>query len=245
MARTKKRGELFANITDAAFFLDATGTFGTTTLANAEAKGQTTHTLTSATNFGDGDYYRVGADEDVEVMHQVGAASGADITSRWALGRDHASGEPVVEQTRTTLGHIADAGFRLINEASVEAIFSAIRRQVLGQIVSHIDTTFELALEGYNLENLCLLYGIAESNITGSGTAAAPHALFLDGVNATEVSNLSLEMTGVRKDGLIVRTHLLGVEMDPGSLNLEFARKLLPLTLRGRATSGIRFLQNS
>lgn len=244
MARTKKRGELFANITDVAFFLDATGTFGSSTLANIEAKGQTTHTLASAANFGDGDYYRVGADEDVEVMHQTGAAAGADITSRWGLGRDHASGEAVVEQTRTTLGHIGDSGFRLTNASDIEVIYSAIRRQVLSQIVSHIDSTFEVQLEGYNLENLCLLYGIAESNITGSGTAAAPHALFLDG-SVSEVSNLSLEMNGVRKDGLIERVHLLGVEMDPGSLNLEFARKMAPITIRGRATSGIRFLQNS
>lgn len=246
MARTNKKGEVFSHLTAFAIYRDKTGTFLSTTLGAAEAAGQTVLTLASATNADADDYHRVGAEEDVEIIQQSGAAAGSEITSKWAIGRAHASGEAVVEQTRTELGHIQDEGLRLTFEQDGEAIRSAIRRLEMGQLVGHIGVMFEIGLEGWNLENLATAFGMAESTITGSGTASAPHGLFFDASAFQAENNLSFEAVGVRKDGVIERLQLLGVEVDVGALQASFGRgRLAPITIRGRCTSGVRFLQNT
>lgn len=246
MARTNKKGELFSHLTQFGIFRDATSSPGSSTLSGAEAEGQTVLSLVSSTNFAAGDYSRVGADEDVEIIQQEGAPAGNDITSRWALGRDHASGEAVVEQTLTDLGHITDEGVRWAIEGDGEVIKSAIRRLELGLMAGHVGIRFEVDLEGYALENIATMLGMNESRVGGSGTAASPTTLFVGGEKIRENNSQSFMATGLLKDGRTCRALFMGVELDINGLESQLRRGgLSTLRIAGRAYSGTRWLLNT
>lgn len=246
MARTNKKGELFSHLTQFGVFRDKTGTFGSTTLSADLAAGSTAVACAAITNFADQDFARVGAQEDVEIIRAQGAPGSLTITSAWATGKAHLSGDAVVEQTLTDLGHIADDGVKFSISGDDTAVKSAIRRLTLGYLLGYCEFVFEVMLEGFNLENIATALGIAEGAVTGSGTTAAPSSLFLDGSSFRSQNDLCFQATGVRKDGLITTAQFLGVELDIAALQTAFARgnpALIPI--RGRCTSGVRLLTNT
>ena len=244
MPRVNKKSEIFSHLSQFGIFRDATGTFGSSTIATtAPAAGATAVTVAATTNFADGDWLRLGGgNEDVEIARQSGAPAGSDLNLRWPMLNAHAIGDAVVEQTLTDLGHVTDDGFDFTVSGSDEAVMSAIRRLAIGYLASHCEMTFRVVLEGYNLVNIATALGMLESAITaGAGTEASPEHLWLNPANFKGQNDLSFWAKGVRKDGKICALGLMGVELDWTQLTTKFARGVgggqIPVV--GRVTGGV------
>ena len=243
--RLYKKAELFSDLREVGYIREATGTHGATTLNGAVAKGATTITVTSATNFADGDIIIIDSGESMEIAQQSGAPAGNVITLRTALAMAHATGVAVLEGARTKLGDVTDDGVDCSpGEGDFNMIAAATKRGPVGYLAGHIAQLVEFGIEHLNLENVAAALGIPETAITGSGTAAAPHSLNLLPDDFATAADAAWYFTGVRKDGMNVEVQLWGVEVDPTGLGaLKFARgQVTPVRFRLRPTAGMRAL---
>jgi hypothetical protein len=245
MARLYKNAELFSHVTEIGYMREATGTHGDTTLSANAAKGASTITVTSATNFADGDYLFIGAPGDTqEIAQQSGAPAGSVITLRSTLAMAHLSGEEVSEVTRTKLGDLSDDGVDVTwGEGDFNAITAATKRGAVGYLVGHASQLLEFSVINTNPENVAASLGIPEANVTGAFTAANPTKLDMAPDDFVTAVAAAWYFVGLRKDGSTVEIQAWGVDVDPNTGAQKFARgQASPARFRLRPTAGIRYL---
>jgi hypothetical protein len=245
MPRLYKKAELFSDLKEVGYMREATATHGDTTLTAAAAAGATSLTVAAIANFADGDYFLIGTNEGMEIAQVSGTPAGSTINLRSPLALAHANGEVVKEVTRTKLGDVTDDGVDCSpGEGDFNMIPAATKRGPVGYLMGHIAQLVEFGIEHLNLDNLAAALGIPETNITGSGTAAAPHSLNVLPDSFSTAIDAAWYFTGVRKDGMNVEIQLWGVEVDPTGLGaLKFARgQVTPVRFRLRPTAGMRAL---
>lgn len=99
----------------------ATTTTTATTLSGAEGIGQTVISVVSAAGFVAGDTMQIGA-AGVREFRDVVSVSVNDITIDYPLSKAHASGEAVLEVTKTTLSADAEIGSTNLKIADVSGL---------------------------------------------------------------------------------------------------------------------------
>jgi len=201
MARLNSSDELWTEVTEGGFILDATaGTPGSTTTDTAATAGDVLVSVVSETNFGVGDLFRVGTGSTMEVCEVETTAAG-QINLVSALVLDHVSGSAVVEQAKTDLGDISEDG--VTRETSVDRNEFRVATQAgnYAVLISNAGARISWNLVNHSLENVLASLGIDESNITGAGTTIDPFVGHVDPDAFNELLNHSLYFIGALKDG--------------------------------------------
>lgn len=249
MTRLNNKKELWRHLSTVNLVKDSTGTFGSTTLAAAPSIGATSISCAANTNFSNGDLIRYGSGDNWEYNEINGSITGAGPYSfpvKYPVALTHASGEAVVEQTKTPLGHIVDGGVTVAFEGDDNAVNSATRRLVLGYLTGHIGITASFGVLGMNAENWMAAMGSIDTstNITGSGTPSAPYRGVIDATKAKEIFDIGLFFDGTRKDAGIVDVQLWGVEFNPTAVQSVMGRGAAAgISVSVHACSGIAVIQ--
>lgn len=247
MARRNLKGELFAHITDAGVFRDTAGGGSSTAAAALPAAGSySTLNVASGTNFVAGDFYRLRAVDNYPEIGQVDSIVTNAITPRYPLHRALVVGDPVVEQTQVSFGHIAQDGIKYNCAVSQEDVRAANRRLWLGQLLGYGKITLEFSVLGYNLENILAALGMLDTsaNILGAGTQADPTRAFIDGTKIREQNDLCWYVNGTRKDGRVLLLQAWGCELDYTAVEHALARgKATATPIRLTPTHAVSFAE--
>lgn len=219
---------------------DATGTFGSTTIGTAAAKGQKTVLLPSTINFTTGDTVRVGSGESLELAVVAAVNAGISLVMADNLMYDHAVGEPVVEQIAYDLGDIADGGVTVNANAQTTDVGVATKRLAFTNLAGYTDLTASFALPTITMQNIAIALGIPFSKISGSGTTSLPYVLVTDGSEISGEQNQSLIAIGVAMDGTVIRVEIWAIDVDYTGLSLALSRgNLATVPVKVMGASGV------
>jgi hypothetical protein len=201
---------------------DKTGTAGSTTLSGAEAAGQTALSITAGTNFADGDTIRVGSGNEMELKVIASGGGTTTITVGTPLVYDHASGDPVVEQTVYDLGDITDAGATVRWQGPGVDVAVATKRLVFQTIPGFVSCGIEFALPYVTANAYAVALGGDLADVLGSGTTAAPSQFASDGNEFNEANNVSFIAIGTLFDGTVIRAELWSANADYTGVETQF-----------------------
>lgn len=193
---------------------DATGTFGSTTLTAANAKGTSALTVAAITNFAAGDTIRIGSGEEMEIGVITGTPSGNTINLTEPLQFAHASGEPVVEMVAYDVGDVAESGVAFSVSGESVDIPVSTSRFPLASITGFVEASIAATLPTVQLEGVAHAVGALLSQISGASSALSPRQLTLNGNEFGGQANIGIVALGVTMDGSIIRLELWGCDAD-------------------------------
>lgn len=247
MPRRNNKGELFAHITDVGVFRDVAGG-GSSTIAGAlpAVDSYSVQNVASGTGFLAADFYRLRAIDNYPEIGQVDSISVNAITPRYPLHRAIAVGDPVVEQSQVSFGHIAQDGVKFNLAVSQEDVHAANRRLWIAQLMGYAKITVDFSVLGFNLENILSALGMLDTsaNILGTGTSADPTRAFVDGTKIREQNDLCWYVNGTRKDGRTLLMQAWGCELDYSAVEHALARgKTSMVPIRLTPTHAVSFAE--
>lgn len=222
MARKNTNAELWKALSQFGMMDDSTGTFMNTTLSSSEAEGQSALSVVITTNGSSGDYFRLGDQGNYEVC-QIETATTVVITCKSNIAYGHASGEAVVELTRTDLGDLTDDGVVWEVAADRTRIDAATQRHAYTYNINHTEYRVTVNLENLSDENVLTSLGIPESNLHGAGTTADPKVADLTPDDMNTIDPLHFWARGTLGNGNTVEVQFWDCEIDP-SKSVTFAR---------------------
>jgi hypothetical protein len=241
----------FESLTGLHLMMDSPSGGGNTTLSAVAAAGATSFTITSATNFAIGDDIRVGSGETLEVVRISNLVS-TTVTPAKPLQFDHASAEPVVEQSAISLGVPEADGVKLNIPAEATDVFSAIQRSAYGTLIGYVDLGISWRFMAITADILAYALGLPRSALLGDGTAAAqtgtagPRLFTTDGLSIGALINTSVIATGVLQDGSVVKVTMQNLSFNPTGLTTTFSRgQLATVPVTCTASSGTFDFTNS
>jgi hypothetical protein len=245
--RRNLKGELFAHITDVGVFRDTAGGGSSTIASTLPAIGTyNVHNVASGTNFAIGDFYRLRALDNYPEISQVDSIAVNAITPRYPLHRAVVVGDPAVEQTQVSFGHLAQDGVKYNLAVTSEDVHAANRRLWLAQLMSYAKITVEFSVLGFNLENVMSALGMLDTNanILGAGSQADPNRAFIDGTKLKEQNDLCWYVNGTRKDGRVLLMQAWGCELDYTAVEQALARgKAAMIPIRLTPTHAVSFAE--
>lgn len=206
---------------------DATGTFGSSTLAAAAAAGASTLSVTASTNFANGDPIRIGSGEETELNKISGAITGAGPYSfplETPLVYAHASGDVVVEQIVYDIGDPTADGVTISYAGESTDIFVATKRLTYATLTGFVDATGGFSFPGVSIYNIALATGALLAKVVGSGTQAAPYQYASDGTEFSGDTNMSLIVVGTLMDGTTMQAQLFAVDFDYTGITFALTR---------------------
>lgn len=195
---------------------------GATTLSAGAAAGATVIAATSTTGLTASDPLWVGAEEDRELVVQVGAPSGSNVTiAAPGLKRAHVTGEPVTELEAWDLGNVVNV--QVADTADVADNETDVSRNPDGRRLGFISRMASFDLQGYSPWHYALLTGMPLSRVLGATSAADPLQLHTDG------DEFGSEDTGIvlvekLKDGTFVSHEYDACSADYTQLVLPFGQ---------------------
>jgi len=214
MARSNTNAELWSALSQFGMMDDSTSSPMSTTLSSSEAEGQTVLSVVITTNGSSHDYFRVGASGNSEVA-QIETATTVAITCKSAIAYAHASGEEVVELTRTDLGDVSDDGVQWEVVADRTRIDAATQRHAYGHHINHTEYRVTVALENLSNENMATIMGIKESLNHGAGTAADPTVVDWTPDDIDGIDPLHFWARGTLKNGTTIEMQAWDCDVDP------------------------------
>lgn len=240
------KNSLLKQLTSALLTRDLAGG-GSTVLLAAAAKGASIISLTSGTNFAVGDTVRLGTGSQTELVLLVAGQVTPLFATSEPIVRDHAIGEPVVEQAAYDLGDITDAGVDATVSRQTSDVNVATRRLVYTILLGYGDLEAGFTLPGLTLENIAFALGMPLGSVTGTGaTSALPKHIVTAFDDIQGEQNVSMIFTGVNMDGTPIRIELWGAEPDFTGLSINLRRGALAgVPVRFIATAGGRVSNNA
>ena len=227
MARTNRKSELVSHISEIGVYGDTAGG-GSSTVSGAlpAVDSLTAQNVVSGTNFTTGDFYRLRALDNKPEIGQAANVAGNVITPKYRLMRAIAVGDPVVEQTRASLGHVAAGSVRFSLSGQTQNVRSEILRRTFANLVGSLRWSVEFSLLGFNLENFMVTLGMLDTsaNILGAQTTADPLRAFVNGEKVREQNDRIWYVNFVLKDGTTCLLDIAGVEVDYSAMKKRLQR---------------------
>jgi hypothetical protein len=223
MARLNTNAELWSHLSNFYVLWDSTSGVSTTvdsTGVDIAATASTMPTSASATGLSTGvSYIRVGARGGaiwaLVDAGTTGAGGTGTITARSQWAEAITDNEPVVEQVKTDLGDISDAGISLDVTSDMTTINVATQRHAYAHHVAHTDYACTVQLENLSIENLLVSMGMNDSNLHGAGTTADPNVADWLSANIDTINPLAFLAEGTRKDGTNMSVEFWDCDFDP------------------------------
>lgn len=198
MARLNTSAELWDAVSEVGYFNDTAG--GSTTVDASSPADAPTLNVASETGYVAGEFGRVGSGETLEVFEVEAVAAGI-ITTKTNLAYTHAVNEVVEKQVKVIMGHISEGGVQANVAEDVFEISAATSALVLARRTTRVTQTISWASILFSLENLAVAFGIAETRVSGAGTAADPSVFRTIAADFNTLKNTSLYFLGALEDG--------------------------------------------
>ena len=193
-----------------------------TTVDGALSAGDTVVTVADATGLAAGDSLRLGEDEDIERV-EIASVAALDVTLTNPLVRDHANGEPVVQQTLYEIKGIK-GGIKTNHAKESTDEFSSTQRLVYTKLDGFQTFGVEFTMEGFTIANICLALGIPLSRIFGTGASiAAPMNLATDLNDTDSEQNVCIIAKYVLQDASVVVEEFWGCAADYTAFSAQLA----------------------
>lgn len=218
MARLNTNAELWSHLSNFYVLWDSTSGVSTTvdsTAADVAATASTCGTAATTTGLSTGtSYVRVGP-RGGAVWALVEAASTVGFTAMSQFGETLQDGDAVVEQVKTDLGDISDAGVSVDVTGDVTTINVATQRHAYAHHVAHTDFGCTVQLENLSVENLLTSMGMNDSLRHGGGTTADPYVADWLSDNIDTINPLAFIASGTLKDGTNVDVEFWDCDFNP------------------------------
>lgn len=174
-----------------------------TTLDAGEPAGETSISVADETGFLADDYVRIGSGDTLEVG-QVASTSAGTIVLKTGLRYAQANGVALVEQEKIDMGHVGEAGLDIGVSEDIFEAGAATSPKVLVRKTTRITQNFVWPAMEWTASMIAHAFGIPQASVLGSGTAADPYVIALDGDAIKSVTNVSLYAECTREDADIV-----------------------------------------
>lgn len=233
--RANDNTELFRRLTQVGIIRDATGTFGSSTLSGAEARGSAAVDVAAITNFSDTDLIRIGSGSALEENEVAGAPAGSTITLAAITDRDHMAGEAVVERNRVNIGHVEEGGITIAQSHETFEVRAATSQTPLIRRTTNVPQDITFPGLNFSVENLALACGLDEAaaqTAVGSGTAVAPYRVRWNADFMEALQNISLYASGVLEGGDFIEVLGFGLEFDLNK-NIQLAQNAATSMIMG------------
>lgn len=242
MARLNTSAEVWDALTEVGYIRDvAAGT--PSTLDGAHTEGDTTVNVAAGegSNFSEGDLIRIGSGEELEIVEIESIATDA-LTVFPGLGFDHDTGVAVVEQEKVDMGHVAEGGVTLEASEDTFEVRASTAQGVLIERTTGITQRLTWPAILWSMENLAVVMGMAESEVTGSGTASDPDALHWIADKFNSLENASVYAVGTLEDGtnLELRGHNVKFDLNKSA---SLARNAVAELPTGGRVQSMLFMQ--
>jgi len=238
MPRLNNGQEIFRKLDKLEVFRAVATTPGDQTITSAVAVGASTVPVAAITNFTANDPVFLIGSGGLE-LNRIGTPATTMPLLR-KTGLAHLTGARLLEAIATDFGHIDESGVVMSPSAALTAIPSALSALPVQYISGVGEIGFNFNLLGFNLLNLCTIFGIPEAE-QGAGTSGDPWQVFVSGAAMGTQGTQVIRATGTRHDGLNIEVDFLDVRVEvQGSVTLNrnapavlpFAGKCTALAMR-------------
>jgi hypothetical protein len=198
--RLNTASELWKQLDEAGIIVDTPS--GSSQLVDTLAVvGATTLVIDAAGTFVDTDLIRIGSGDELEVNEIESGGGTTSLTLMTGLAYEQEVGQPVVEQEKRNIGHVAEGGVTM--DATDVSRTTGVEQRI--------------AWPGLNwsMRNAAIAVGMDEdSDILGTGVAADPFVLRWIADQMNSFLNCSLYFQGVREDDKIFEVRGWNVKFD-------------------------------
>jgi hypothetical protein len=222
MPRLLTGDEVFESLSSIAAYREVVGTHGDSTTSVASVVGTASDTVVSGTNFVSNDPAYIVGDQGAELNEVSSIASNVITWKRKRLFAD-AIGALVKEMLRIPLGHIGEDSAEFSGAPTVNAVPAATSKTPIAYISVGGELTGRFSLTGFNILNVQLAFGAAESEL-GTGTPSDPYQGAIGRSAMGFPGLLCFRATGLRKDASVVEVDFVGVTIS-GSPTVNISGK--------------------
>lgn len=214
MPRLNTGEEFFKDLNSVSLFTAKATTPGDSTITVSVAAGDAGVTVASPVNFNDTDFVVISGSGGAELRRIAGAPVADVLTLNYALRTGQSVGARVLEMVEIPLGHIDESGVAVNTAQNQTQIKSATSRTPTATRNDAADLTFSCNLQGFNMENFALVFGLPDSAVSGTGTAADPWTTYIGGDTIGSATGLRVvRLTGSRFDGRIFELDILNATL--------------------------------
>ena len=212
--RLNTSAELWKHLDEAGVIVDTPS--GASQLVNAAAaKGDTSLTIDAAGAFADNDLIRIGTGDELEVNEIESGGGTTTLTLMTGLAYAQAVGQPVVEQEKRNVGHVAEGGVTMDATEETFEVAAATSAKVLVERTTGVTQRITWPGLNWSMRNAAIAVGLDEDNdILGAGTAADPYVLRWIADEMNSFINASMYFQGVREDDKIFEVRGWNVKFD-------------------------------
>jgi hypothetical protein len=199
-----------------------TGTPGNTTTTAAVASGDSTVAVTALTNFTDGDPVFQYGSGGMELL-EIDGTPDLDMPVARPVMIAQEAGAKFVEAVKYTLGHIAEGSASFGPTSSNTPIPAATSGAPIGYFFVPGALAGKFGLLNFNPRSLSLAFAQAEVT-TGTGTAADPTQMLVNGQTIGTQGLLCFRGNGLLKDGTFVEVDFLDCTVS-GTVDVNISGK--------------------
>lgn len=211
--RLNTAAELWKQLDEAGIILDTPS--GASQLVDTLAlKGDLTLIIDAAGTFAVNDLIRIGSGEEVEV-NEIDTIVTTTITLMTGLAFDQEVGQPVVEQEKRDIGHVAEGGVTMDATEETFEVAAATSATVLVSRTTGVEQRISWPGLNWSMRNVAIAVGMDEDNdILGTGVASDPYVLRWIAEEMNSLLNCSIYFQGVREDDKIMEVRGWNIKFD-------------------------------
>lgn len=211
--RLNTSAELWKQLDEAGIIVDTPA--GASQLVDTDAvKGDVTLVIDAAGTFVVGDLIRIGSGDELEV-NEIDTLVTVTITLMTGLAYDQAIGQPVVEQEKRNIGHVAEGGVTMDATEETFEVAAATSAKVLVERTTGVTQRITWPGLNWSMRNAAIAVGMDEdADILGTGIATDPFVLRWIADEMNSFLNASMYFQGVREDDKIFEMRGWNVKFD-------------------------------
>jgi hypothetical protein len=212
--RLNTASELWKQLDEAGIIVDTPS--GSSQLVDTLAVvGATTLVIDAAGTFVDTDLIRIGSGDELEVNEIESGGGTTSLTLMTGLAYEQEVGQPVVEQEKRNIGHVAEGGVTMDATEETFEVSAATSSTVLVSRTTGVEQRIAWPGLNWSMRNAAIAVGMDEdSDILGTGVAADPFVLRWIADQMNSFLNCSLYFQGVREDDKIFEVRGWNVKFD-------------------------------
>ena len=237
MPRLLTGDEVYTELSSIVAYREPTSTHGDTLTTDAQAVADISIDLTSATNFVANDPILISGDQGSE-LNEISAIAVLVATLKRKVLFANSIGSRVLGLVRIPLGHIGEDSAEFSGAPTVNAVPAATSKTPIAYIAVGGELSGRFSLTGFNVLNMQLAFGAAESEI-GTGVVGDPYRGAIGRAAMGTQGILCFKATGLRKDGSTIEVDFVDVTIT-GSPTMNVSGKTgRPIPVEFRAITHV------
>jgi len=213
MARATNASQIWRSLTSIDMYEQLnSGTFGSTTTAEAIVAGVSDVDITASTNFTTGDPVFIEGSGGLERSQITGTLATTPCLLLRDLQVPQDSGATFIEAVKKPLGYIEQAGASLSLNKAIEDVFAANAVNAVASIEGTGTMEVSFSLLDLAPENFQLIFGHADT-VVGAGTATDPTTALVGYAHIAASPRRIFTLTGLLQGGKTIEVDLIDAIM--------------------------------